>query len=158
MKAKKWTELHDAALEALYRKGKTDEQIGKLMSRTENSVRERRSKIGAVKYTKGKYTQKNPSKSIKRGSVKLTAGTQIPLLNLDKALNQPEPKNGSIIQKTEATGKPHFQQDYGYSPFDPYPGSGTIIIDIGCGVSIQGNGLTKEQAIRVMLKAVERLL
>jgi len=163
MKAKTWSPVDDAALKTLWKEGKTDAKIGRLLNRTENAVRERRSQIGAVKYTKEPYTQKNPRKGAKRAGRSLAPGAQVPLFDLGRTLQQPEPKRGVMTQEqirehaTTSEIPQTFREDFPTSE----TATGSIVVFVnfkGCGVSVQGRGLAPRQAARILLAAISKIV
>lgn len=83
MSQKKWSAIDTAALKSFKQDGLTDEQIGKKLGRTPDAIREKRSRIGAVKYTKKPYHQKNPRTPIKTPK-KTPAGEQLKAFDLPK--------------------------------------------------------------------------
>ena len=164
MKAKTWSPVDDAALKTLWKEGKTDARIGRLLNRTENAVRERRSQIGAVKYTNAPYTPKNPSKASNRATRSLAPGAQVPLFDLGKTLHQPEQKRGPVmtqeqIREHAATNDmpQTFREDFPTTE----TGTGSIVVFVnfkGCGVSVQGRGLAPRQAARILLAAISKIV
>lgn len=150
--ARRWTAQEGALLRSTWNNGAvTDESLGGLLNRSAGAISNRRSKIGAVKYTKMKKKDNDPF---------LQDG---PLFDPDfsnaasRALNQPMPTRPfpgcGPARQTEITVREVFQME------GIPPGSEAFLKMNHCGqVEFQAIGIPPRHVARILAQIISKIV
>lgn len=165
-KSKPWTQEQDNNLRNLFTAGWKDTAIATQMRRNPDAIRQRRHVIGAVKFTKKPYKQKNKRPAKKRGRYKGPAGAQAPLFNFDRAINQPEGKLPIKGLDSHIEGFTADQKVKGMAvsvretiAFDSGIAPGSLVFFASHGqVDMQARGLTPRQVAKILAAFISKIV
>lgn len=143
--SKKYTKIEEAAIRRLFQEGKSDAEIAKLMSRPVDGIREKRSKLGAVKFIKKPQKRGTPNRDYSQTKQQKKELEQIAMFNEAPA------------KKSTRKQKPVF--------FDgiktKVEGTGSILILVNLktkGIAIKGRGIGMVEVARALIECLEKII